>query len=155
MNPTDPTEAQVRELLALEAKATVAPWRADVTPNGPCGQVCRNEAVVFDLDNGGCKLIARRGEQAGSRWTNDASAIVAARNLARPLAESWLRLREENGELHDDVMARLCHVGALEKDIDRLRSRIAELETMLAAKEKLPFRGLFSSPDGFDDLDHR
>lgn len=68
------------ELQRLHDAATKGPWRADVTPSGPSGQVLRNEAVVADHASRDIVLVARRGSERGHQWAKDATCIAAMRN---------------------------------------------------------------------------
>jgi hypothetical protein len=67
-------------LTELEVFATPGPWRADITPPGPGGQMMRNECVVSEKLDGGITHLARRGMQGDRRWASDANLIAAARN---------------------------------------------------------------------------
>jgi hypothetical protein len=79
---------KIDELETLLAKAWRGPLRADVSPPGPCGQVCRNEAVVRDVEGvPGIKHVACRGMQSARQWYYDANLMAAAvNNLAKLIA---------------------------------------------------------------------
>lgn len=85
MNPTD---AEIRELIEAEAKATPGPW---CDPRD--GRVISDEGdVIVHQDS----TLADEVECA---------LIVCARNLARPLAMEVLRLRAANKKLRELVEA--------------------------------------------------
>ena len=86
------TESAVRELLALEAQATPGPW-----------PVSTASSVVL-CDDGGWAAIGPQhecldetddepGGPAELEARADEALMLAARNLSRPLAESWLEMR--------------------------------------------------------------
>jgi hypothetical protein len=66
-------------LKKLHDAATPGPWRADVTPPGPGGQVCRSERVVVD-HRIASHFVASRGMQGMGRWCADANLIATLRN---------------------------------------------------------------------------
>lgn len=110
-----PTEAQVRELLELEGKASIVPWKHDLDKfddeNGI--QACVTDDNIEMLATiatganyyGGCeydKWTPEMEAEKNAAWSkakesqalNDAAFIAASRNALRPLAESWLELRD-------------------------------------------------------------
>lgn len=80
------TDDELRELLELESKATPGPWR-----NSPLV----NDSRLYPGSSVGTpsSWFAVSGEDAKQNHAN-ARLVAAARNLARPLVEEVLRLRE-------------------------------------------------------------
>ncbi len=94
------TDAELRELLELEAVATSAPWRAQ----GVGGIQMDGSRDGYMIENREQRRIASLYPTSTSRELRalDAQLIAAARNLVGPLAEEVLRLRDL---LHDCLAA--------------------------------------------------
>jgi hypothetical protein len=114
---------RIEELQRLHEAATRGPWRADVTPPGPCGQVLRNESVVADHAIRGIVLVARRGTTGGVHWFKDASYIVAMRNALPALLRVARAARKVIGGTFDPDELR-----PEAADLDELHAALAELE---------------------------
>lgn len=90
---------RIDELQRLHEAATKGPWRADVTPPGPCGQVLRCESVVAHHASRDIVMVARRGTTHGVQWFKDATYIAAMRNALPALlrvARAAKAIRERN-----------------------------------------------------------
>lgn len=57
---------------------------ADITPPGPSGSMCYNEAIITRDRK---ILIARRGTQTSKQWYKDAHAIVDIINYVKELRD--------------------------------------------------------------------
>jgi hypothetical protein len=115
---------RIEELQRLHEAATRGPWRADVTPPGPCGQVLRNESVVADHAIRDIVLVARRGTTGGVHWFKDASYIVAMRNALPAL----LRVARAARRCLDGSEVDGWHTPMREVDVAELREALGELE---------------------------
>lgn len=88
------TEAEVRALLAAEAKATPGPWTREKPARDASGWPC---GVAVAGTPGQQTIYAN--PSGGSYPSADCDLLVAARNLAAPLASSWLAMREREAKL--------------------------------------------------------
>jgi len=84
-----PTPESVRELLELEAKATPGRWR----PGTGGEESCYHGPYAVIAKRGGSPFVLAT-MNTNFKLDDDAAFIAASRNALRPLAESWLELRD-------------------------------------------------------------
>ena len=121
------TESAVRELLALETQATPGEW-PQITRWGTFGEWC----CIGPLHGATTESEDKPGGPAELAAQADAALLCCVRNLARPLAESWLEMREQLETVEASGWTMDLH-GALLVAQDRIR----ELESGAVLAEKL------------------
>lgn len=86
------TNEQIKELLALEEKATPGPWFEQYQYDGG-----RTVATMRSVDTLMCINRAMHADGNPAKYTKENGMLIAAaRNAIRPLCEEVLRLRGEN-----------------------------------------------------------
>lgn len=117
---SDPTAEQLAELVALAEKATPGPWVRVTEGNASVEQLAHkllhdlsvplaegipaNTDATYVLTADGSKSVALVGN--GPKQTDNGDFIVAAANLAEPLARDVSQLRDRVAEL--TALARQC-----------------------------------------------
>ena len=86
------TEAEIRELLALETRATPGPWEFN---SYSTVQARERDICSVPTEDG-------YGDQSTGQDNNNGWLIAAARNAIRPLAEEVLRQRARIAELSEE-----------------------------------------------------
>jgi len=96
------TDEQIREILAIEVRATPGPWFEQYEYDGG-----RTVCQMRSTDTTMC--VNRASDVQGNPWgktIENAMLIAASRNHIRELCEEVLRLREEVAELMRERIAR-------------------------------------------------